>query len=305
MGKNNVRYLTTREKIIANMTSESWECIPHVAYTYEPDVTKLIDELKLLNSSKKGEKITINTLVIKLICEGLKVAPEMNAHIDFNRRLVRGKVTEFEDISITMPMLCVDGNMFTVNMKNFGNKNLDEMTDYINDVNRKLEKTHFDTILFSVAMEYSMKGLKKAQFMRLIYRIISGYTGKNRIEKLRGQKKKDYNAIPDTDKLTYKDVTQGSITVTNVGSLWKDQRGHLTLIEIIPPQVAAIGIGAAQDMPAVIKNENGEKVIAIRKILPLNICIDHRALDFDKVIPFMKKFDEICENPKIIHTWVN
>jgi len=295
----------SREKIIANMTSESWETIPHTAYTYNADVTLLMEELKSLNNSKKGEKITINTLVLKLICEGLKAAPEMNAHIDFNRRLAKGKVTEFEEISITMPMLCMDGEMMTIKMADFGNKSLDGMTAYINDVNRRMEKTHFDTVLYDVAMDYSLRGLKKGRFMKLIYRLISGYTGKTKIERLRGKRKKAYKSIPDSDRLTFNDVKQGTITVTNVGSLWKGQRGHLNLIEIIPPQVCAIGVGAVQDSPAVITGAGGKKETAPGKSLPLCICIDHRALDFDKVIPFMKKFDAICENPKIIHAWVN
>ena len=38
-----IRHVTRfgiQRKIVANMTSESWKTIPHVCYTYEPDVTK-------------------------------------------------------------------------------------------------------------------------------------------------------------------------------------------------------------------------------------------------------------------------
>lgn len=31
-----------QRKIVANMTTESWEQIPHVAYVYEADVTDLM-----------------------------------------------------------------------------------------------------------------------------------------------------------------------------------------------------------------------------------------------------------------------
>lgn len=33
-------------KIVANMTSESWETIPHAVMSYEADVTDLLKELK-------------------------------------------------------------------------------------------------------------------------------------------------------------------------------------------------------------------------------------------------------------------
>ena len=39
--------------------------------------------------------------------------------------------------------------------------------------------------------------------------------------------------------------------------------------------------------------EDGEDKIVIRSILPICIAFDHRALDFDDIIPMIKAFDEI------------
>ena len=36
-------------KIVSNMTSESWEQIPHSSLSYEADVTDLLEECKKLN----------------------------------------------------------------------------------------------------------------------------------------------------------------------------------------------------------------------------------------------------------------
>ena len=36
-----------QRKIVANMTTESWQNIPHVTYTYEPDVTEFMIEYKI------------------------------------------------------------------------------------------------------------------------------------------------------------------------------------------------------------------------------------------------------------------
>ena len=78
-------------KIVSNMTSESWEQIPHMSASYEADVTDFLKECKKLNAgADKNEKITINTVMMKVICEGLKAAPKMNTTLDFNRSLVRG-----------------------------------------------------------------------------------------------------------------------------------------------------------------------------------------------------------------------
>ena len=101
-----VTHFGIQRKIVANMTSESWETIPHVTYMYEPDVTEFMREYKKLNFDRSGaDKISVNTLVLKVICEGLKAAPAMNAHIHFNRKLVRGEIKSFEDIHISMPMI--------------------------------------------------------------------------------------------------------------------------------------------------------------------------------------------------------
>lgn len=49
-------------KIVSNMTTESWETIPHCAATYDAEVTKFMQVLKEINSTiPKEEKITVNT----------------------------------------------------------------------------------------------------------------------------------------------------------------------------------------------------------------------------------------------------
>ena len=36
-------------KIVSNMTSESWETIPHASLSYEPEITKFLDVVKEIN----------------------------------------------------------------------------------------------------------------------------------------------------------------------------------------------------------------------------------------------------------------
>jgi pyruvate dehydrogenase E2 component (dihydrolipoamide acetyltransferase) len=69
---------------------------------------------------------------------------------------------------------------------------------------------------------------------------------------------------------------------------------------IIPPMVCAMAVCSAQKRPVVVTDENGEEKVDIRTILPLTICFDHRALDFSEITPFMRKLEEIFENPSII-----
>ncbi len=300
-----IEHFGIQRKIVANMTTESWQNIPHVSYNYEPDVTEFMIEYKRLNegNTEPERKITVNTLMLKVIVEGLKACPAMNAHIDFDQKLVRGTITTLDEINISLPMVLPNGEMMTINLHNFENKNLDQMVDYINDVNRRIKNTDLNEVMFDVSMDNTITGLKQGKFKQTFYRIIGSKTGKHKVQTLKGKEKKEYNAIPETDRLTKHDIEQGSITVSNIGSVYRSQRGEIALLEIVPPQVCAIAVGAVQDKPVVVANEAGEKEIAIRQVMPLTLAFDHRALDFGDVVPFIQKLDEIFEAPEVMHTW--
>lgn len=304
MKKTSTTHFGIQRKIVANMTAESWETIPHVTYNYEPDVTEFMIEYKRLNENCAPEdKITLNTIMLKIIVEGLKADPAMNAHIEFDRKLVRGEIHTFQDINISMPMVLPNGEMMTINLHNFENKNLNQMVDYIKDVNRRVANTNLNEVMFDVSLDNTLTALKHGKIKQTLYRLIGSKTGKHKVKTLSGKAKKDYEAIPEEDRLTKRDIEQGTITVSNIGSTYRQQRGETCLLEIVPPQVCAIALGAVQDKPVVIVNEKGEKEIAIRQVMPLCIAFDHRALDFGEIVPFIKRLDEIFEAPEIIHTW--
>ena len=306
MKKTNTIHFGIQRKIVANMTTESWANVPHVTYNYEPDVTEFMIEYKRLNEDCPPEKkVTLNTLMLKIIVEGLKADPIMNSHIEFDRKLVRGEIHTFENIDISMPMVLPSGEMMTINLHNFENKNLDEMVSYIADVNRRVANTNLDEVMFDVSLDNTLTALKQGKIKQTLYRLIGSKTGKHKVKTLSGKEKSNYYKIPENDRLTKHDIEQGTITVSNIGSVYRAQRGETCLLEIVPPQVCAIAVGAVQDKPVVVVNEAGEKEIAIRQVMPLCIAFDHRALDFGEIVPFIKRLDEIFAAPEIIHTWRN
>lgn len=304
MKKINTTHFGIQRKIVANMTSESWETIPHVTYMYEPDVTEFMKAYKKLNLNRSGaDKISVNTLLLKVICEGLKAAPAMNAHMHFNRKLVRGSIDTFKNIDISMPMILPNGEMMTVNLHDFEEKNLDEMTDYIQDVYRRAENTDLNEAMFEVSLDNTLTALKSGKIGQAVYRLIGSKTGKHKVKTLHGAAKKAYESIPVEDRLTKRDIEQGTVTVSNLGSVYRAGRGAAALLEIIPPQVTAFGVGAIQDKPVVVTDAFGEKHVEARQVLPICIAFDHRALDFGDIVPFLKALDSIFENPQIMYTW--
>ncbi len=290
-----------QRKIVANMTSESWETIPHSAISYEPDVTDFMNYYK---ANLKAEGISINTLMLKVMVEGLKACPEMNGHIDFKRRLVRGKIETYKDINISMPMIMPNGSMMTINLHNFESRTLKEMQDYILDVKRRMEKTDLTEAMFSVSMDNTLNALKRCKFITTFGRLIGAKTGKHKVVTLKGKAKKEYNRIPKNDRIVKEDIEQGTITITSTGSVYnKGAFCQTTLIEVIPPQISAIGIGSFSEKPGVVVDENGEKQIAIRNYLPILLAFDHRALDFGEMVPFLKRLDDIFANPEQMKNW--
>ena len=193
---------------------------------YEPDVTEFMKAYKKLNLNRSGvDKISINTLILKVICEGLKAAPAMNAHMHFNRKLVRGSIDTFKNIDISMPMILPNGEMMTVNLHDFEEKNLDEMTDYIQDVYRRAENTDLNEAMFEVSLDNTLTALKSGKIGQAVCRLIGSKTGKHKVNTLHGAAKKAYESIPVEDRLTKRDIEQGTVTVSNLGSVYRAGRG--------------------------------------------------------------------------------
>lgn len=291
-------------KIVANMTLESWKTIPHISYIYEPEVSHFVEVVKELNESGKFPvKITINTIMLKALCEGFKAAPQLNSHIEFNPKLVRGKVTQYDEIHAGMTWILPNGEMMTINLHDIGNKNLVELTEYVADVARKIGNTNMEEVMFSVSFNDTMEKVKKGKIMKAIYRLVGAKTGKHKVTTLSGQAKKDYYAIPESDRLTADDIKQGTVTISNIGSVTRGIPGRVALLAIIPPQVFVCCMGSITKKPVIKQDENGNDIITIGQELPIDLVFDHRALDFGDLVPFIQRLEDIFKNPEQMYEW--
>lgn len=293
-----------QRKIVANMTSESWFTTPHAGPVAEFDVTDLLDTFEKLRASGRLQyKLSINTLMLKIIAEGLKDAKTLNAHITYDHRFVKGKVELFDEIHFSVPMVLPNGEMMTINFHNFESKTLDEMSAYIADVSRRIKNTNMTEAMFEVSMDNTLTALKHLKIGTVLGRLVGAKLGKYRIKTLSGKERRAYLAIPEKDRLTKRDIEQGTITVSNLGAADRGRVGHCSFLEIIPPQVAVIALFAVTERPWVVTRENGEKEIAIRKILPVTVLFDHRACEYSDVIPLMNKIQDVCSHPEQIMDW--
>ena len=298
--EGNVQRFNIQRKIVANMTTESWTNIPHVSYIYDADITDFLAAYKKYDEETPF-RLTFNTAMIKALSEGVKAAPKINAHMHFERKLVRGKLTFFDHIDISVPWTLPDGNMMTITMKDVGNKSLRELAEYTDDINRRLKKTNLTEALYSISIHDTMERLKEGHVLRALQRLYGSKTNpRHRVTPLRGQAKKDYEKIPASERITYEDLRQGTITISNIGAAARGINGALDMLMIIPPQICAIGISSVQRRPIVRTDEEGNETVEVRSILPFCICFDHRALDFGEVRPFITRMEEIFKDPSIV-----
>lgn len=289
-------------KIVSNMTSQSWEEIPHGVITLEPEATKLLEVAKSLNANANTDtKITLNTVMMRVIVEALKACPALNAHLHFNRKLVRGTYTQFKEINVSMPMILNSGEMMTINLHNMHEKSLTEMQATVKDAARRANNSNMNEVMYKVSLNDTLDGLANGKIIQAVRRLYgSKMPGKHQVKTLNGDEKKKYYSIPAEDRLTHHDIEQGTITISNLGSTYRSWQGVCTILEIIPPQVCAIAIGSSQLVP--IADPNGTVRTGYK--IPLTLAFDHRALDMGDVAPFMKKIDEIFAHPEIIKEWL-
>lgn len=278
----NTEKFSVERKLISYMTTKSWQRIPHVSYMYEPDVTDFIDEFRKLKAEDDSFKnVSINSLMLKVFSEGLKFAPKLNAHISYNQSTGEGEIRTIKDINVNMPWILPNGKMMTISINNIEEMSLYEINKYIKeDLGQKISNIDSKSLSKSFSDKINFNTIDS---------IISGE-----------RKISEDNNGENKSKLP---LEIGTITISNIGSTYRDQRGAITLLDIIPPQVCVIGFGAILEKPGVYIDENGEKAIGIRKILPICLAFDHRALDFGEIIPFMKKLDSIFENPNILKSF--
>lgn len=300
-----VEHFGIQRKIVAHMTTRSWEEIPHVSIVYEPDVQDFFQTFKALQRQRLDQgkgKLTFNTILLKAIAEGLKAAPHLNSTLKFNKKTVTGVLTQREDIDFSIPWTLPTGEMMTITLPDVHNDNLDTISEKLTKIANKVANTNCTEAMYEVSFAQTLDEIKKGN-ISVFRRIIAAKTGKNKIRLLKGAQKKEYYEIPAEDRLTLHDIMPGTVTVSNIGSVHRDFRGYMAMLEIIPPQIFTMGICNTQMRPTSILQADGSYKVESRMICPMCLAVDHRAAEYGDLVPFMNKMDDIFAHPEQIMNW--
>lgn len=302
-----IEYLSIRSRVACNALVNSQRNIPGTACNYEADVTKLWDEYEKLKA-ECGYPLPFNTLMMKVLVEGLKAAPRLNAHFDYKHTSSSGRLIIKKHIDVSMPVCFENGETFTVKVRELENKSLEEIALQIELVKQKLKNTNFKKVLFNVAGQRMFGYAVKGKLVSTFAQFITAYTGKGKIAKFSKLFKKSSYRHQGYKKdgvgsLKVEDFTEGTVCFTNWGTLYKDLKADITYIPPLYPQVFMFGTGRIKEVKDVYRNEKGELDYRMKKVLPVTMIFDHKIGGAADLMPFIEKMDEIFENPGIIREW--
>lgn len=104
------------------------------------------------------------------------------------------------------------------------------------------------------------------------------------------EKLKDLGNKAKEKKLSMKDISDGTFTVSNFGKFAKIGTPIIKF-----PEVAILGIGRINKQAVIIDSE-----IQIKSILPISLSVDHRIIDGADGGRFIQEIRNYLENPKLL-----
>lgn len=297
--EDKTEFFNLKSRVSGYILTKAQQNSPTCGYNYEADITKFWDAFQELKNTC-GYELSFNTLMMKVLVEGLKAAPKLNSHIDFNTTSSCGTLIVKKHIDIAMPVLMKNGETFPVKVKETENKTLKELSRQTTDLVERLEKTDIDKVMFDVITQRTVGLLLKGDIKATIAQTVTGYVGKHKVAKFKDL----FNPAPKDGSMLFMDeLNEGSVCMTNWGILYDGLNGNVTYTPLLYPQVFLFAMGVVKDSDYAFRNEKGEVDIATKKTLPITLMFDHRIGAFNDVMPFIKKLDEIFQNPEIIKEW--
>lgn len=297
--EDKVEYFNLKSRVSGYILTKAQQNSPTCGYNYEADITKLWEEFQKIKENC-GYEISFNTLMMRILVEGLKAAPKLNSHIEFNTTSSCGTLIMKKHIDVAMPVLLDNGETFPIKVREAENKTLKELSEQITELLERLKNTNVDKVMFDVITQRTVGLLLKGDIKATIAQTFTGYVGKHKVAKLKGL----FHPAPrDGSMLFMNELNEGSVCMTNWGVLYDGLNGNVTFTPLLYPQVFLFAMGVVKDTDYAFRNEKGEVDIATKKTLPITLMFDHRIGAFSDVMPFIKKLDEIFQNPSVINEW--
>ncbi len=297
--EDKIEYFNVKARVSSNVLVNSQKNIPAASYHYEADITKFWEEFKKLRS-EADYHLTFNTLMLKVLAECLKENPRLNAHLKYNHFASTGKLIIKKHIDVAMPLTLDNGETFPMKVREIENKSLKEIAEQVDHLFELLKNTDLEEVVFDMIAQRVVGYTLKGKLAQTAAQMFTGYFTKYKVATFKGL----LHRPPDDDEHLYvRDFTEGTVCMSNWSLLGKDFQGNVGFSPLLYPQVFLMAVGNIRDVDYAFRNDKGEVDIATKKLLPVFLVFDHRLGGFNDLAPFVKKLNEIFENPEIIREW--
>lgn len=299
--KTTTGYFDIQRRVVANKTLEGWLEAPHVSLLLEMEVDPVLDWVRAAKAhpSFGGSRVTVNAVLLRLVAEALRAAPEMNAHVSYGPHSAVGRVTCFEEVNIAIPFRSADGRMITPVLKDVAALSMRGVCEGMEDLRARAANTDVDMLLREAGVRDTLRRLFRLD-PRVLWRLWANFLGPGRLPRVSAEARRRWRDTPPDRRVTPENLLSATVLVSNVGSTApRGQYFAAPMIVIIQPQTTAIALGAVVRRPVVVPDGDGERITA-HSILPLTIVFDHRVMDLEHVLPFMERLRACCLDPAAV-----
>jgi len=202
-------------------------------------------------------------------------------------------------VNITIPWLLEDGKVVTVVVPSVEETSITDLQAGVDALARRIKKSNLREVLSRTASRDTLRRLASGQSAGFT-RLLSALLGLSRLDFLRGEERRKYYAVDPSKRLMSEDISAGTVVVSNIGSIQSGSTGKFALLDVIAPQVFAVGISGVRESPTVVTGDSGDKTIAIRSTLPFCLCFDHRAFEFGELLPFIGRLNKFFADPTLL-----
>ena len=303
-----VEYMTMRDKMLSNVFVDGQRNSPSVCATYDADATEFIEVFDKLKA-ECDYKLTLNAVMLKVLSEGLKAAPRLNAHFIYNHKATSGQYIIKKHIDVSMAICKKDGSTFQMKLLHLEDKSLKEIALMAADARRRLENADLEEVMFEASRQHIIGELSKGRITGPLRQAMSASFGKDKVVKLSETLKSDFLKLTGKKELQpasgikIEEVNEGTVCFTNWGAICENTGFNIVSGPLLYPQVFLFSMGRLREEKFVYEDESGNLRLGSKKILPLGLNFDHKIGGAYELIPFIRKLEEIFENPEVMYNW--
>ena len=99
--------------------------------------------------------------MLKIIAKAIQKAPYLNSILKYDKKAEGGELIILEKINVTMPIMLNELETITVVIPDVANKSVDEITNYVNELKRKLKNTNIHEVSYQTSAIDTINLLKR------------------------------------------------------------------------------------------------------------------------------------------------